>query len=111
MNEARKKRMAEQVIDALRRLGRGQDGRACWASPSSPTPTTCATARSLDIVPALQKAGATVRAFDPEGMDEAKKLMPDVTYCHDAYDCMTGADALVDHHRVERVPRPRSRAA
>ncbi len=28
-------------------------------------------------------------------MDEAKKLLPDLTYCKDAYDCMTGADALV----------------
>ena len=50
---------------------------------------------SLGILPALQKAGAVVRAFDPEGMAEAKKLMPDLTYCRDAYDCMTGADALV----------------
>ena len=33
---------------------------------------------SLGILPALQKAGATIRAFDPEGMDEAKKLMPDL---------------------------------
>jgi len=50
---------------------------------------------SLGILPALQKAGATIRAFDPEGMNEAKKLLPDLTYCKDAYDCMTGADALV----------------
>jgi UDPglucose 6-dehydrogenase len=49
---------------------------------------------SLAILPALAKAGATVRVFDPEGMDEAKKLMPDLTYCRDAYDCMTGADAV-----------------
>jgi UDPglucose 6-dehydrogenase len=50
---------------------------------------------SLAILPALAEAGVTVRAFDPEGMAEAKKLMPDLTYCRDAYDCMTGADALV----------------
>jgi UDPglucose 6-dehydrogenase len=36
-----------------------------------------------------------VRAFDPEGMDEARKLLPDITYCDDAYAAMTGADALV----------------
>ena len=35
-------------------------------------------APSLDIVPALQAAGATIRAFDPEGMAEARKLLPDV---------------------------------
>jgi Predicted UDP-glucose 6-dehydrogenase len=49
---------------------------------------------SLAILPALAKAGATVRAFDPEGMEEAKKLMPDLVYCRDAYDCMAGADAV-----------------
>ena len=49
---------------------------------------------SLAILPALRKAGATVRAFDPEGMAEAKKLMPDLSYCRDAYDCMSGADAV-----------------
>ena len=43
----------------------------------------------------LQKAGATIRAFDPEGMEEAKKLLPSVDFCADAYEAMDGADALV----------------
>jgi UDPglucose 6-dehydrogenase len=50
---------------------------------------------SLAILPVLQDAGATVRVFDPEGMDEAKRLMPDLDYCGDAYTTMHGADALV----------------
>ena len=33
---------------------------------------------SLSILPALHEAGATIRAFDPEGMDEARKLMPEL---------------------------------
>ena len=49
---------------------------------------------SLAIVPALQKAGATVRAYDPEGMDEAKELLPGVIFCGGAYETMEGADAL-----------------
>jgi len=40
-------------------------------------------------------AGARVRAFDPEGLDEARKLMPDLDYCSDAYHTMAGADAPV----------------
>jgi UDPglucose 6-dehydrogenase len=52
-------------------------------------------APSLVILPALQHDGATIRVFDPEGMSEARKLMPDLTYCKDAYEAMTGADALV----------------
>jgi UDPglucose 6-dehydrogenase len=46
-------------------------------------------------VPALQQAGATIRAYDPEGMGEAKKLMPELVYCDDACATMDGADALV----------------
>ena len=50
---------------------------------------------SLSILPALHEAGATIRAFDPEGMKEARKLMPELTYSGDAYAAMDGADALV----------------
>jgi len=50
---------------------------------------------SLAIIPALQRAGAMVRAFDPEGMDEAKKLLDGVTFCDGAYAAMGGADAVV----------------
>jgi UDPglucose 6-dehydrogenase len=42
----------------------------------------------------VQAAGAHVRAYDPEGMDEAKKLLEDVTWCMDAYDAAKGADGL-----------------
>jgi UDPglucose 6-dehydrogenase len=51
-------------------------------------------APSLAIVPALEAAGAKVRAFDPEGMHEAEKLLPNVKYCKNAYEAMEGADAL-----------------
>ena len=51
---------------------------------------------SLDLVPALIEAGASVHAFDPEGTAEAKRLLPSgVTYAEDAYDTMDGADVLV----------------
>ena len=50
---------------------------------------------SLAIVRALQDAGAAVRAYDPEGMEQAAKLIDDVTYCRDAYEALDGADAAV----------------
>ena len=52
-------------------------------------------AASLEILPALQAAGAKVQAFDPEGMHEAKAMLPGVVMCDDAYAAMKGADALV----------------
>ena len=50
---------------------------------------------SLVILPELVKRGARVQAHDPVGMDEAKKLMPDLGYREDAYDAIAGADVLV----------------
>jgi len=51
-------------------------------------------APSLDIVPALQAAGATVQAFDPEG-HEAKHMLKDVVFRDDPYAAAEGADVLV----------------
>jgi UDPglucose 6-dehydrogenase len=51
-------------------------------------------APSLVILPYLQAAGATVRAYDPEGRDEAAKQMA-VDYRKDAYDALDGADGVV----------------
>ena len=51
---------------------------------------------SLDIIDALTKAGAVLRAYDPKAMDEARHLLPqDVTFCDSATDCLNGADAAV----------------
>jgi UDPglucose 6-dehydrogenase len=52
-------------------------------------------APSLAILPRLVAAGARIQAFDPEGMAEAQKLLPDLVYCQDAYQTMEGADALI----------------
>ena len=52
-------------------------------------------APSIPLITALQDMGAKVRAYDPVGMEQAKKVLPDVTYCDDAYECAQGADALV----------------
>ena len=94
VNEARKLAMSERVVAAL---GGSVEGKTIAALGLTFKPNTddMRDSPSLAILPALQKAGATVRAFDPEGMMEAKKLMPDIVYSKDAYDCMSGADVLV----------------
>lgn len=50
---------------------------------------------ATDIIKAMQSRGATVKAFDPVAMDEAKHVLPDITYAKDEYDAIEGADALV----------------
>ncbi len=52
-------------------------------------------APAVDIIQALQKEGAKIRAYDPVAMPEARKILPSVVYGKDAYDIMEGADALV----------------
>jgi Predicted UDP-glucose 6-dehydrogenase len=52
-------------------------------------------APSLDVAPALLAMGARVRAFDPEGMDEAAKLLDGVEFCDGPYDAVDGADVVV----------------
>jgi UDPglucose 6-dehydrogenase len=51
-------------------------------------------APSLAIVQALIDGGAKIRAYDPEGMDVARSLMPDVEFVGSAYDVATDADAI-----------------
>jgi UDPglucose 6-dehydrogenase len=52
-------------------------------------------APSIPLITALHDMGAKVRAYDPVGMEQAKKVLPELTYCDDAYECAKGADALV----------------
>ena len=53
-------------------------------------------APSVPIVSRLAEEGATVRAYDPVGMEHARGMLPaSVQFCADAYDAVTGADALV----------------
>jgi len=52
-------------------------------------------APSVDVIRRIQEAGASVRAYDPAAMEEARKVLKDVVYCKDAYDTADGSDALV----------------
>lgn len=53
-------------------------------------------APALAILPALIERGALIRAHDPQGMDEARRLLPgSVSYCDDIYEALTGADAVI----------------
>jgi len=94
VNDARKRKMAQRIRVAC---GGSVAGKtlAVLGLTFKPNTDDMREAPSLVILPALQHDGATIRVFDPEGMDEARELMPELTYCKDAYEAMTGADALV----------------
>ena len=92
-NERRKAHMAERVAAALGGSVRGKVV-ACLGLTFKPNTDDMRDAPSLAIVPALLAAGASVRAYDPEGMEEAKKLLPGVTFCAGAWEAMEGAHAV-----------------
>ena len=50
---------------------------------------------AIAIVTALQDAGAKLNVFDPEGMEQARLYLENLTYCGDPYACCEGASALV----------------
>ncbi len=93
INDSRKGRMAEKIIATCDGDVAGKTV-AVLGVTFKPNTDDMRDSPSLDIVAGLQDAGATVRAYDPEGMGEAKEMMNGVIWCDDAYDAMDGADAV-----------------
>ncbi|MGE0408305.1 MAG: UDP-glucose/GDP-mannose dehydrogenase family protein [Amphiplicatus sp.] len=93
INDRRKKEMAGRIIAAC---GGAVDGKtiAILGLTFKPNTDDMRDAPSLDIVPALQAAGARIKAFDPAGMHEAEKLLGNVKFCEGIYETLDGADAV-----------------
>jgi UDPglucose 6-dehydrogenase len=94
INDERKHRMADKIIKAC---GGSVAGKtiAVLGLTFKPNTDDMRDSPSLAIIPTLIRAGAVIQAFDPEGMDEARKVLTDVAFCDDAYATLDGADALV----------------
>jgi UDPglucose 6-dehydrogenase len=94
VNDQRKRAMARKVASAL-------DGELRDRTISilgltfKPNTDDMREAPSIPLITALQDMGAKVRAYDPAGMQQAQKVLENVTYCENAYDCAKGGDALV----------------
>ena len=93
-NDTRKRAMATRVAAAL---GGDVKGKTVGILGVTFKPNTddMRDAPALTIIPALQEAGAKVRAHDPEGMVVARAHMPDVLWCDGPYHAAEGSDALV----------------
>jgi UDPglucose 6-dehydrogenase len=94
VNAARKKKMADRVVAACKGDVKGKT-IAVLGTTFKPNTDDMRESPSLDIVPALQAKGARIKAYDPAGMEEAKKLLSGVEWCGDAYAAIDGADAIV----------------
>jgi len=94
INDARKKAMASKVASALDGDLAGKTV-ALLGLTFKPNTDDMRDAPSLDVAPALMAMGATVQAFDPEGMHEAAKLLEGVQFRDGPYEAVTGADVVV----------------
>jgi UDPglucose 6-dehydrogenase len=94
VNDARKRAMARKVVAALGCKLRGKT-IAVLGLTFKPNTDDMREAPSIPLITALQDMGAKVRAFDPTGMEQARPLLPNVTFCDDAYSCAEDASALV----------------
>ena len=93
-NAAQKARMTRKIRAAL---GGKESGAtiAFLGLAFKPETDDMREAPALTIIPALAEHGARIRAHDPRAMDEARKVLPEVVYCADPYEAVSGADAVV----------------
>lgn len=109
VNDARKRAMGRKILHAMGGKARGKKVGLLGVT-FKPNTDDMRDAPSIAIVQALQDAGVKVAAYDPEGMDAAKPLLPGVDFKADPYAVAEGADALAlvtewDEFRALDLPR------
>ena len=93
-NETRKRAMARKVSTVFAGMLRGKTV-AVLGLTFKPNTDDMRDAPSIPLITALQDMGARVRVYDPVGMEQAKQVLADVTYCQGPYECVEEADAAV----------------
>jgi UDPglucose 6-dehydrogenase len=94
VNDTRKRAMARKVSAAFAGVLRGKTV-AVLGLTFKPNTDDMREAPSIPLITALQDMGAKVRVYDPIGMEQAKQVLADVTYCQGPYECVEDADAAV----------------
>jgi UDPglucose 6-dehydrogenase len=94
VNDAVKLRMIDKIIAALQGEVSGKT-IAILGLVFKPETDDMRDSPTIPIIQGLQQRGATIRAYDPQGMENAKKIFSDIEYCADAYATAEGADLLV----------------
>ena len=94
VNDSIKQRMVGKVVDAM---GGNVGGKtiAILGLAFKPETDDMRDSPTIPLINGLQKEGATIHAYDPQAMENAKKFFERVDFCHDAYETAKGADALV----------------
>ena len=90
-------RQKERMIEKIKEMVGGVQGKTIGILGLAFKPNTddMREASSISIIRGLQKKGARIKAYDPEAMEEAKKILQDVTYCTGPYEVAEGSHAIV----------------
>jgi UDPglucose 6-dehydrogenase len=94
VNENRKRAMARKVASVFGGTLRGKTISVLGLT-FKPNTDDMRESPSIPLITALQDLGAKIRAYDPEGMEQAKTELSEICYCDGPYSCAEGADALV----------------
>jgi UDPglucose 6-dehydrogenase len=94
VNENRKRAMARKVAAAFGGSLRGKT-IGILGLTFKPNTDDMRESPSIPLITALQDLGAKIQAYDPEGMEQAKTELSEISYCDGPYSCAEGADALV----------------
>ena len=94
VNDQRKRAMARKVVAALDGSVRGKT-IAVLGLTFKPNTDDTRDSPAIPLITALRDLGATVRAYDPAGMEQAKPMLPTIAYCDSVYAAAEGADAVV----------------
>ena len=93
VNDNRKRAMGRKIIAAMGGDVRGRTV-AVLGLTFKPNTDDMRDSPAIAVIRALQDAGATVKAYDPEGVEQARLVLEDVIYCDGPYEAIEGADAL-----------------
>jgi UDPglucose 6-dehydrogenase len=93
VNDNRKRAMGRKIIHAMGDDVRGKTV-AVLGLTFKPNTDDMRDSPAIAVIQTLQDAGATVKAFDPEGTEQAKLVLDNVVYCDGPYEAIEGADAL-----------------
>ena len=105
-NDLQKERLSQKIIDYF---GGNLKGKtiAIWGLAFKPNTDDIREAPAITIIEDLLNAGAHIKAFDPEAMENFKMIMSDkIEYTKDQYEALVDADALaiITEWAVFRTP-------
>ena len=96
VNDSRKRAMGRKVVDALGGVEAARGKKAALLGLTfKPNTDDMRDSPAIAVAQTLMDAGVAVAAYDPEGMEQARPLLPDVTMCASAYEAIEGADVVV----------------